>query len=182
MGLLSWAKLGWGDMENGCIGSDIKYIYLLQLRKNQNMSQVLPLFVHQNTTSVQSICAFWNTEHTPFSHSLAISHIPLVRQITYSEQTWDCAATPAFTVVPGPFLFSWILLVLPIMLRSLRTDEFLAFVCCINFNVFPLHLTAFFHNLHSNSRNYSLVLLPITTCAHSYILPLLPPPSKGFPS
>lgn len=60
--------------------------------------------------------------------------------------------------------------------------EFLVLVCCINFNAreFPLNLTAFFHNLHRNFRNYSPVLLPFTTCAHSYILPFYHHPLRAF--
>lgn len=145
-------------------------------------SLVRPSEHNLNAISVQRILKHWALF---FSRSLAISHSPLVRQVTHSEQAWDCAAAPAVTVAPGSFLFSWILLVLPIMLRSLKTDKkVLALVWSINFNArkcYPCIWQHFFHNLHRNSRNYSLVLLHFTY-AHSYILPCLSPSSKSFPS
>lgn len=169
-------------MENGFI--DIKYIYLLPLRKNQNVSQVLPLFAIRTQPQChifRAMCSealstllFLLPGH--FTHPLKWDRLHIQNKLEIVLLLLQLQLFQDHSFFLKNYSSSY-------NVKELENwYEFLVLVCCINFNAreFPLNLTAFFHNLHRNFRNYSPVLLPFTTCAHSYILPFYHHPLRAF--
>lgn len=93
---------GWGELENGCPGSDIKYISLLtrEILLWERLEPFSSSFLYHQchsspqNTSVQHryitcLEAVWSCS---FFYSMVLSHIPLVKQITcWGEQDGECA-------------------------------------------------------------------------------------------